>query len=508
MTRYLCIHGHFYQPPREDAWTGAIPNEPSAVPFANWNERIAAECYAPNAQAAILDAEGEVAERVNNYSSISFNVGPTLLDWLERRQPSVVAALRQADQASMRRLGEGNAIAQAYHHAILPLASERDRVTEVAWGIAAFARTFGRRPKGMWLPEAAVDTLTLEVLADAGIAFTLLAPRQARAIRAPDGVWRGVEGGVPTHRPYRVALPSGRAITVFFYDGPLSQAVAFERVLDNGETFAARMLDAARRRPEGALLHLATDGESYGHHHRFGEMALAYALRTVDAATDVQITNYAAYLNTHPATCEARIVEPSSWSCAHGVERWRSNCGCAADAGPGPRHAWRAPLRRALDRLRDVAAHAFEHTLAPWVDDPWALRDAWGAARYLPPQQQLDVLSDAVRGRGDGDATLRQIVEALETQRHALAMYASCGWFFDEPGGIEPLNNLRHAMVVLARLPVEVAAPARERFLDALSGFGECRGGTTASLVAKTNKAAAPSSAAASSDVQAVGRSA
>ena len=502
MTRYLCIHGHFYQPPREDAWTGQIPPEPSAIPFANWNERIAAECYAPNAQAAILDAEGDVAERVNNYASISFNVGPTLLDWLERRQPKVVEALRDADRRSAQRLGEGNAMAQAYHHAILPLASERDRVTEVAWGAAAFERTFGRRPKGMWLPEAAVDTLSLEVLADAGIAFTLLAPRQAKAIRPPAGAWRGVEEGVPTHRPYLVRLPSGRSITVFFYDGPLSQAVAFERVLDNGGTFAERMLHAARHRPDGSLLHLATDGESYGHHHRFGEMALAFALRSVERAPDVVLTNYAAYLATHPATWEARIVEPSSWSCAHGVERWRSNCGCAADASRGLRHGWRSPLRRALDRLRDVAASAFEQALSPLVEDPWALRDEWGSLRYRPQEEQDQRLHGVLRAScrtAEHAAVLR---DGLETQRHALAMYASCGWFFDEPTGIEPLNNLRHAMVVLSRLPVEVSGPARQRFLDALSGFGESRGIVTAALVSKTNRAAELKSPAARSGVQ------
>lgn len=479
---HVCIHGHFYQPPRENPWTGVIDDEPGASPFANWNERIAAECYAPNAQAALLDDEGDVAERQNNYAWISFNFGPTLLNWMARRQPSLLDGLRAADEASRARVGSGNAMAQAYHHSILPLASARDRETEVAWGIAAFEHYFGRKPDGMWLPEAAVDTPTLEALAAAGVRFVLLAPRQATAVRAPDGDWQGVgTEGVPCHRAYRVRLPSGRELAAFFYHGPLSQAVAFERVLDNGDAFAQRIANVARGLTRtGALTHLATDGESYGHHHRFGEMALAFALRRLRETPGVTLTNYAAYLAEHPARWEVRIREPSSWSCAHGVERWRSNCGCAADGARTGRHGWRAPLRAALDEVRDEVASYFREDAARLVDDPWAVRNGWKAACY--DARETSYLQGVVRE--PDPERVERMRKHLELQEQALAMYASCGWFFDDPAGIEPVNNLRRADRVLRAHEALSGRSARPRFLAALEGFAtESVFGSTAALL-------------------------
>ncbi|HWW62545.1 MAG TPA: glycoside hydrolase, partial [Thermoanaerobaculia bacterium] len=324
MLRHLTIHGHFYQPPRENAWLEAVETQDSAFPWHDWNERITNECYEPNATARILDAKDRIRRIVNNYACISFNFGATLLMWLEQRAPQTYAAILEADRISRPRFsGHGSAIAQAYNHIILPLANDRDKRTQVRWGIRDFEVRFGRRPEGMWLPETAVDIASLEALAAEGIAFTILEPSQAK--QAVD----------PT-RPYLCELPSGRSIAIFFYDGPISRAVAFENLLARGEVFAHRLLGAFAddlTRPQ--LVNIATDGETYGHHHRFGEMALAYALQIIEARPDVRITNYGEFLAEHPPTHEVEIVENTAWSCAHGVERWRSDCGCNAGGGPG-----------------------------------------------------------------------------------------------------------------------------------------------------------------------------
>lgn len=476
--RYVCIHGHFYQPPRENPWTGRIDDEPSAAPFRNWNERIAAECYVPNGASAILDGSGNVSARLNNYAWINFNFGATLLDWMDAEQEDLLASLTAADRESERRWSSGNATAQGFHHAILPLASPRDKVTEVRWGLDAFAHYFGRPAEGLWLPEAAVDVATLEVLAELGVAYTILAPRQARRVRPPGH--RDMQdigpGGLDTRRPYRVPLPSGRSIAVFFYDGPLSQAVAFEQALANGESFGRRLAHAALGGEENALLHIATDGESYGHHHRFGDMALAYAIRTLRATHGVELTNYGQYLKRFPPQWEVEIVEPSSWSCAHGVERWRSNCGCAADMRNVGHHGWRTSLRVALDGLRDDLAIAYLEGLRGTIEDPWALRDEAIAATY----QGGDALPQCVgrhASRPLADAELERVLTFVQMQRSALSMYASCAWFFDDPGGIEPVNGLRNADRALATYErLTGRGDARERWQRALVGLRRTSG--------------------------------
>nr|PZN37897.1 MAG: hypothetical protein DIU70_11810 [Bacillota bacterium] len=335
MDRFVCIHGHFYQPSRENPWLDAIEVQDSASPFHDWNERIAEECYAPNAAARILDAEGRIEGIVNNYARISFNFGPTLLAWLEVRRPEVYRAILAADRESQARFsGHGSALAQAYNHIILPLASDRDRRTQVLWGIRDFQHRFGRMPEGMWLPEAAVDLPTLEVLAELGLRFTILAPRQARRVR-PIGsrAWAEVGEGIDTTRPYRVSLPSGRSLALFFYDGAIAQAVAFGGLLHDGRQFAERLARGFRPDRSGPqLVHIATDGESYGHHHRHGEMALAYALHWIESLGLARLTNYGEYLERFPPTHEVEIREGTSWSCAHGVERGRGGRG----ARPGP----------------------------------------------------------------------------------------------------------------------------------------------------------------------------
>jgi alpha-amylase/alpha-mannosidase (GH57 family) len=442
--RYVCVHGHFYQPPRENPWLELVERQPAAYPFHDWNERITAECYDPNTRARILDRFGRITQLVNNYARISFNVGPTLLSWMEEAAPTTYAAILAADALSAERFGVGSAMAQVYNHAIMPLAHPRDAATQVRWGVRDFTHRFGRRPDGMWLAETAVDDATLELLAAEGIRFTVLSPYQAGRVRAiGQQHWADASGGrVDPTLPYLVRLPSGASITVFFYDGPLSQGVAFEGLLTDGRRFAERLLHGFNGRPGPQLVNIATDGESYGHHHRHGEMALAAALDHLDSRDDVQLTNYASYLDRYEVTHEAQVLQSSSWSCAHGVERWRSDCGCGGESGLHQR--WRAPLRAALDELRVGLETVFEDVGGSVFDDPWAARDDY-----------IDVILDRDDNLGPfleqhtGQiGTRRQRVRALkllEMQRHALLMYTSCGWFFDDLARPEPIQVLRYA---------------------------------------------------------------
>ena len=445
---YVCIHGHFYQPPRENPYLEAIELQDSAYPYHDWNERITAECYAPNAASRIVDAENRIVKLVNNYAHISFNFGPTLLSWMKELVPNVHAAIVEADKDSRQRFsGHGSAIAQGYNHMIFPLANRRDKVTQVKWGIADFESRFGRKPEGMWLPETAADTETLEVLAENGILFTILAPRQAKRVRSKrSGRYHDVTGSRidPAH-PYVAKLPSKKRLNLFFYDGPISQGVAFEGLLSDGKRFADRLMSgfsATREFPQ--LVHIATDGESYGHHHRFGEMALTYALEEIQKNNFAQLTNYGEYLEKYPNEDLVEIVENSSWSCVHGVERWRSDCGCNSGGHPWNQQ-WRGPLRAALDWLRDRLAPIFESRLSGYVRDPWAARDDY--IRVI-----LD-RSEESRAAFFGDHAGRQLsgeeetaaLKLLEMQRHAMLMYTSCGWFFDELSGLETVQVIHYA---------------------------------------------------------------
>jgi alpha-amylase/alpha-mannosidase (GH57 family) len=447
--RFICIHGHFYQPPRENPWLETVELQESAYPFHDWNERITAECYAPNASARILDELGYITRIVSNYARMSFNFGPTLLSWLERSRPQVYRAILAADGLSCKRFGgHGSALAQAYNHTILPLSSPRDKRTQIRWGMRDFEKRFARRPEGMWLPETAVDVEALEMLADEGIAFTILAPNQAAAIRSPDHKgFVDVSGSrIDPRRGYRCELPSGKSIALFFYDGPVSRAIAFERLLQSGDRFAAR-LEAAfdANRPGPQLVHVATDGETYGHHHRYGDMALAYALQKLEATDSVELTNYGAFLAANPPQFEAQIAERTSWSCAHGVERWRSNCGCNTGGRPGWTQGWRGPLRDALDWLSSRLATLFEQAGAPLFEDPWAARDAYvDCILDRGPEPLERLFSRHALGPMD-TATRTRALELLEMQRHAMLMFTSCGWFFDEVSGIETIQIIRYA---------------------------------------------------------------
>ena len=424
--RSVVIHGHFYQPPRDDPWTGAIPPEASAAPHHDWNERIERECYAPVAP---------------SLASVSFDFGPTLLAWMERHAGGTYAAVVAADRASAARHGggHGNAVAMPYHHTILPLAPRRDATTEVRWGIADFRRRFGREPEGMWLPETAVDDATLDVLAAEGIAFTILAPHQVERVPA---------GGLPGW--YRTA--AGRRIALFLYDGAISHGVAFGPLVRDAAAWVERLTAAP-----ADVVAVATDGETYGHHHRGGDVTLARTLETLHGRADVRVENFAAVLSRHPPREEVRLVAPSSWSCPHGVERWRAECGCRAAPERDTHQRWRAPLRAALEWLAEELHAVFERESAPLVTDPWAARDAYGAV--------LGAADDAVARFWDawlyrpGDPAARaRAHQLLELERHALRMFTSCGWFFDDIAGLESVIVLRSA----ARA-IELAGPEAAR---------------------------------------------
>ena len=474
MERYICIHSHFYQPPRENPWLEAIEQQDSAYPFHDWNERITSECYAPNSAARILGPNGRIHEIYSNYSHISYNFGPTLLSWMEEKAPNIYQRILDADRQSAERFsGHGNAIAQAYNHMILPLANRQDKRTQVIWGIRDFEKRFGRLPEGMWLPEAAADVESLEVLAEQGIKFTVLAPHQAGQVRklGPGGRWKNVEGGqIDPTRAYLCRLPSGKQISLFFYDGPISRAVAFEGLLSNGETFAKRLLSGfSGNRDWQQLMHIATDGETYGHHHRHGEMALAYALHYIESNNLAVITNYGEYLEKQPPTHEVEIVNNTSWSCAHGVERWRSNCGCNSGMKPGWNQNWRAPLRNALDQLREGLAEPYEQAANNLLKDPALARDEYIRVILDRSKSSLDTFFAAHETHKLDRAERVQALKLLEMQRHALLMYTSCGWFFDELSGIETVQVIMYAGRAI-QLAQELFGNGFEpHFLEALS---------------------------------------
>jgi alpha-amylase/alpha-mannosidase (GH57 family) len=443
--RYICIHGHFYQPPRENPWLEAVETQDSASPYHDWNEKITAECYGRNASSRILDARERIVKIVNNYSAISFNFGPTLLSWLEQRQPETYASIIDADRASRERFGgHGSAIAQAYNHMILPLANARDQRTQVRWGLRDFEKRFGRKPEAMWLPETGVDVASLEALAAEGIAFTILAPHQAlRWRKFGDDDWTEQAGGIDPTMPYRCNLPSGRSIDLFFYDGPISRAVAFERLLARGENLAHRLLDAfGEGRTHPQLVNIATDGETYGHHHRNGDMALAYALDYIDEQKLSRIANYGQFLADVPPTHEVQIVERTAWSCDHSLGRWERDCGCSTGGEAGWNQQWRTPLRAALDWLRDECIAIFENRGTGLLHDPWEARDDYIGVVLDRSEDNVDRF--LARHLLDESANVTAL-ELLEMQRNAMLMYTSCGWFFNDTSGIETVQVLHYA---------------------------------------------------------------
>jgi alpha-amylase/alpha-mannosidase (GH57 family) len=445
----LVVHGHFYQPPRENPWSEEVPVEPSASPFHDWNERITHECYRPNGWARVVDDHGRVRDIVDNYRHLSFNLGPTLLSWLHLHHPDVEARVAAADEAT------GGAIAQAYNHLILPLASDRDVRTQVRWGLADFAHRFGRATTSMWLPETAVDERVLAILVEEGIEAVILAPGQAARVRplgAGDDQWSDVGAStVASGIPHRWFHPDGEAsLSLVFYDGPLSHDLAFSLTGLSSQDLVARVQGAAA---DGTPVVLAADGETFGHHHKYADRALAYAFTHEAPARGVEVLTLAGLLAAVPATHEVRVHQ-SSWSCAHGVGRWKEDCGCHTGGEPDWDQAWRAPLREALDLLRDHAAEVFERRGGEVFDDPWAARDAYVEVLVGATAPEAFV---AGRARQGADAVVA--LTLLEAQRQAQLMYTSCGWFFNDLAGIETIQVLRYA-ARLVDLLEELGEPA------------------------------------------------
>ena len=561
--RYVCVHGHFYQPPRENPWLETVEVQDSAAPYHDWNDRITAECYAPNGASRITNLQDEIVRIVNNYSRMSFNFGPTLLSWLADFAPRTYRMIQDADRASAARYsGHGSAVAQVYNHIIMPLANERDARTQIRWGIADFEHRFGRKPEGMWLAETAVARWVLDIMAQEGIKYTILAPNQCartrrlddsevraraeaatldpapvpaepvvlhrraseaatempvvsyrnareaairaanqadmqaqiddaaspgpaslirraaatEAVAANQSRWSETPNATvdPTH-PYLVHLDEGRTIAVFFYDGPGSRAIAFEGLLNSGETFGQRLVGgfhASKHRDEPQLAHVATDGESYGHHHKHGEMALSYALHWIEEQKLATLTNYGEYLEKFPPQCEAEVVDNTAWSCSHGVERWRSDCGCNGGK-PGFNQQWRGPLRDALDMLRDQTAPLAEAVAAPLLKDLWAARDSYIDVVLDRSPESVDRFFAAHATHTLKPAERTTVLELMELQRHAQLMYTSCGWFFDEISGIETVQIIAYAGRVLQLAAKLFGAPGREleeEFLALLAG--------------------------------------
>ncbi len=499
--RTICIHGHFYQPPRENPWLETVEAQDSAAPWHDWNDRITAECYAPNGAARIVDQQDQIIRILNNYARMSFNFGPTLLSWLEQNARPVHEAIVRADARSQARYsGHGSAMAQVYNHLIMPLANTRDRITQIRWGIADFRHRFGRMPEGMWLPETAVDSESLDLLAQNGIRFVLLAPHQCARIRslAAPAPARSVKASsvkdqkepaepawidtpdatVDTTRSYLVRLREGRTITVFFYDGPRSRAIAFEGLLNSGEGFAQRLLSGFKPESSGAqIVHVATDGESYGHHHRYGEMALAWVLHSLQDQNHqadpagARLTNYGEFLEQNPPRFEAQIAENTSWSCVHGIERWRSDCGCSSGR-PGWNQKWRTPLRDALDALRDAIAPLFHEAALRLFKDPDAARNDYISVVLDRSRESRDAFFHAHALYEFNEDERTRALMLMELERHAMLMYTSCGWFFDDISGIETVQVIAYAGRVLqlaAELFGRRAATLEKKFVDRLA---------------------------------------
>jgi hypothetical protein len=476
----LVVHGHFYQPPRENPWTDEVPREPSAAPFPNWNARIHAECYRANAYARIYESKNVIGSIVNNYASLSFDLGPTLARWIERHDSHVMRRMREGDAAQQDRLSAGGAMAQVWAHPITPLLSEHDLRTQILWGAYDFQQRFGYQAAGMWLPETAANAASLAALIDAGVKYTILAPEQVEAVRPPDGEWEEVSTEtVDTGRAYYFLHPdgSGRSIAIGIFDGPLSRDLAFGHATRDAASFLEAMRRSGERsKVDKPLVLAASDGELYGHHKKFADLALAYAVSVSAPAEAIEVTNLGAHLAKHPPTWELRLrLGPdgrgTSWSCAHGIGRWMRDCGCRMHTLKGSSQAWRGPLRKALDLLRDRSRTFFEEVTADLFADPWEARNAYGVVADEPPEARKQKLRSIGRPglRNDRGKQSSQALLAMEMQRSLLLMYASCAWFYDDIAGPEAAIALRraaHAMDLWTELG---GRPPSKAFLDILS---------------------------------------
>lgn len=474
---YLTIHGHFYQPPRENPWLESIELQDSALPFHDWNARIASECYTPNSVSRIVNSKNQVIDIVNNYELISFNMGPTLLSWLEVYAPKTYERIIKSDQNSAEKYsGHGNALAQVYNHMIMPLSNERDKYTQTVWGIKDFQHRFGRKPEGIWLAETAVDYETLKVLADCDIKFTVLSPYQSQRVRplnADENSWHDVSwGNIDPGQAYRCFLRDGtdRYVDLFFYDGSISKSVAFDSLLRNGDAFIGRMKDGVSySRNYDQLVNIATDGESYGHHTMLGNMALSYALKKKLDQSGLILTNYGEFLEKYPPTMEVEIKPVSSWSCYHGVGRWNDDCGCSTGAAPGWNQKWRKPLRKALDWLRDELTVIYEKNAGKYLRDPWKTRNRYIDVILDRNKSTIEAFCAHEASKKLNQSEMVSVIKLLEMQRHAMLMYTSCGWFFADISGIETVQILKYAARAMQIAEEFQEIDLETRFLQILS---------------------------------------
>lgn len=472
---FLTIHGHFYQPPRENPWLEAIEEQDSAHPFHDWNERINSECYNPNSVSKIVTSDNKILNVVNNYEYMSYNFGPTLLSWMEEFAPQAYERVIKADINSRKAHdGHGNAIAQVYNHMIMPLANERDKQTQVKWGIKDFEYRFGRKPEGIWLAETAVDDDTLRVLVENDIKFTILSPYQAQKIRKEgENNWQDVSwGNIDPARSYRYYIKSapGKFIDLFFYDGAISRSVAFDELLKDGNKFVNRLQDGiSLQRNYPQLVNIATDGESYGHHTKFGDMALSYAVKLKVKDSGFIITNYAEYLENYRSDWEVEIKPVSSWSCFHGVGRWSDDCGCSTGGHPGWNQKWRKPLRKALDFLRDEMITVYNKNGKKYFKDSEEARNNYINVILDRSDMSIKSFQDEYFVSGLDDTQKIRAMELLEIQRQSMLMYTSCGWFFSEISGIETVQIMKYAARVMQLAKSFVKKDLETPFLEILS---------------------------------------
>lgn len=481
----LCIHGHFYQPPRENPWIEDVQLQESAWPYHDWNERIFKECYRPNTVARLLDEHGKIVGITNNYEMMSFNFGPTLMSWLEQKHPEEYQQILKADHRSQKlHHGHGNAIAQIYNHMIMPLANERDKVTQTLWGIEDFKHRFGRNPEALWLPETACNEATLQVLIDAGMKFLILEPFQAAEVCLLDEkgslpekpLWQNVSHGIiAPHQAYRCFSKNdpGKFIDIFFYDGPISKEMGFGSLLFDAKHFMDRIDMARLPDMTHKIIHVATDGETYGHHKAFGERALAYLMEIEAPKRGYQMVNYGEFLEKNPPQQAVRLKEGengegTSWSCPHGVKRWKDHCGCRGNGPAEWTQHWRKPLREALDWLRDELSKVFEQYGSYYLNDVWAGRNHYIRILLEHSEENIRAFFRQHQNHELNSAEITTALKLLEMQRHAMLMYTSCGWFFTEISGIETVQILQYAARAM-ELAKEVSGQTfEEEFLKRL----------------------------------------
>ena len=475
----LCIHSHFYQPPRENAWTGEIEPQPSAAPFHDWNERILQECYKPNSEAVIVDEHDTVIRRVNNYEYFNFNFGPTLLSWIRKKHHRTYERIIEADRKSVSdHNGHGNAIAMVYSHPIMPLANKNDKITQVKWGVADFKFNFGRDPEGIWLPETACNEETIEVLIEEGIRYIILDPSQAAKVRKINkGKWKDVSSGnIDSGIPYKcfAGKQPGKFINIFFYNGALSKNIAFDDHIYDSD----RLINRIRQVPVNSksceyLISVAVDGETFGHHKHYTERTLSYLFSEIIPSSEFETVNFGEYLSLHTAEFEVKIKEGvngegTSWSCLHGVGRWKENCGCGR-SDEYPSQEWRRPLRDSLNWLRDELWSIYEFTGNHFLTDVYKARNEYIDLILNPENESIEkFLYFNARKFLDESESLR-CIKLLEMQKFSMQMFTSCGWFFSDISGIETIQILQYAARAIEIAKEVSGTDLEEKFLEQLS---------------------------------------